>query len=184
MRALRPISVACLSLAICAALLSGCSIASMTTTPAAPSPTATPAPKITALWVVLTAPFQQNRTSAFDKVVRDPTQAQRTYDALKALQPASTTSGFVSCPMDSGEMLHLTFYNGTTPVVRALVKPDGCEYAQMLDGKHVMLSVDETFWNTFAQALGIQRSGFYFPFDTSGPVAPVDVPPAPTSGLP
>ncbi|HEX8996217.1 MAG TPA: hypothetical protein VF812_09320 [Ktedonobacterales bacterium] len=182
MRARYALSAACLLLAITATLLGGCDLIAITSAPA--RPTATPAPHITALWVVLTAPFRQNRTAAFDRVVRDPAQAQRAYDALKALKPSPTNSGFISCPMDTGEMLHLTFYDGTTPIVKALVKPDGCEYAQILDSKNTRLSVDETFWTTFAQALGISPSGFQFPLGAAGPIAPVDVPTAPASGLP
>lgn len=128
---------------------------------------------ITSAHVTLTSAFPSNHIRPFDKTTTDPTQAQRLYDATLALPVMP--SGTYFCPMDRGEVLHLTFYDGAALVARASVKPDGCEGAILPDGSKRWAATDDSFWTTLTQAFDVSRSAFNLDSTYTGPSAPTAV---------
>ncbi len=137
--------------------------------------------RVTAVRIVRTIGLPQNGILPFDKTVHDATQAQGLYASLIALPVMPP--GTYACPADLGVAYHFTFYQGTTAVATAMVKPDGCEGATLPDGTYRWAATDESFWQVFDEVTGIPESNqIGLPACSPAPTGPCA--PAPTITTP
>jgi hypothetical protein len=87
------------------------------------------------------------------------TPAQTIYSMTLALpdQP----SGVYNCPADFGIVYKLSFFAGTATAASATLEPDGCRQVRFSGSNEIRRVLDETYWASLAQQLGIAESTIY-----------------------
>lgn len=135
-----------------------------------PIPTRVPSLLATARVTRISA-FPDNHIAALEVYIANPTKVQQLYAALLAL-PTTHPATVTPCLVDIGVAYIIVFNRTAAPAGIAWVKPDGCRQAKV-DTTSALRYTTPQFWQTFADALGVDESVL---FDltprSSGPYAP------------
>jgi hypothetical protein len=99
-----------------------------------------------------------NPPSPVDVTVTNATAAQNIYAATLALP--DFPSGATSCPVEYFTTYDITFMTGNVVGVTADLNPSGCETVT-ISGSSTRRVLDDTYWATLAQNLGIAEATIY-----------------------
>ncbi len=121
-----------------------------------PPPTST----ITGLHFTTATMLPSNPPPSVDVTLTEPAPARAVYAATIALP--DFPSGTFNCPNDSGVRYTIAFSSDTGRTVAAVLNPGGCRAAQ-ITGSHERRVLDDTYWASLAQNLGIPEATIYPP---------------------
>lgn len=145
----------CLFLTACGgAAPSTSTSASVQSTTAPTSVTASSVGRPTVLHVTRTDPSATNNIGPLDKTVTDVSTVQRLYTMALALPPYPTSASISqSCLNDLGVIYHLDFLQGTTDLEHMNLDPGQCKilYVSQTD----LRQVSNAFLNLLTQALQV-----------------------------
>jgi hypothetical protein len=117
-----------------------------------------PASELTGVHFGATTTLPPNPPPAVD-VTAGEIPARNIYTMTLALP--DLPGGVYNCPADFGIVYNLTFFSGNATAVTASVDPNGCQGVQISGSHHVRQILDESYWTTLAQQLGVPESTIY-----------------------
>ena len=117
-----------------------------------------PTSAITGLHFTTATMLPSNPPPSVDVALTDPAPARAVYAATMALP--DFPSGTFNCPSDSGVRYTIIFSGDTGQTVSAVLNPGGCREVQ-ITGSHERRVLDDTYWASLAQNLGIPEATIY-----------------------
>ena len=117
-----------------------------------------PASEMTEMHFAATTTLPANRPPDVSLLVGQ-TPAQTIYSMTLALpdQPP----GIYACGVDFGIVYNLTFFDGGATAASATLEPGGCQEVRFSGSDEIRRVIDESYWATLAQQLGIAESTIY-----------------------
>jgi hypothetical protein len=117
-----------------------------------------PASTLTGMRFAATTIVPGNSPPAVDVTV-GKSPAQNIYTMTLALP--DLPSGAYACPNDFGITYDLTFFDGASTAASATLEPSGCRLVRFSGSDEVRRVLDDTYWATLAQQLGVPQSMIY-----------------------
>lgn len=114
-----------------------------------------PASEMTEMHFAATTTLPANQPPNVSLLVGQ-TPAQTIYSMTLALPDQAP--GIYNCPIDFGIVYNMTFFDGTATATSATLEPNGCQQVRFSGSNEVRRVLDETYWASLAQQLGIAES--------------------------